>query len=109
VLQDEADFEVVEVDVEEVPRTEEEQAEVDAALKNWMTHNTHQSMREARMLRKFWVRSFNTIIACAVRSHSPASGLQYVSIVFVADRNVHPYQRDVRRAARVRHQQCYSA
>jgi hypothetical protein len=47
---------------EEHPTEEEQQElqeEVDEALKIWMTNNTQQSMREARMLRKFWVGSLN--------------------------------------------------
>lgn len=38
-----------------LPTEKEAQEGVDDALKSWMTQNTRQSMREARMLRKFWV------------------------------------------------------
>lgn len=33
---------------------------IEDRVKGWMTLNTRHSMREARMLRKFWVRTVNS-------------------------------------------------
>lgn len=43
---------------EEMPSKDEQQAIADEVLTKWMTENSRQSMRETRMLRKFWVRYF---------------------------------------------------
>jgi hypothetical protein len=54
---------------EALPTEEEAEEDVNDALKKWMTHNTH--MREARMLRKFWVCT----CARSIFSCQPVAGL----------------------------------